>query len=402
MKLNVDFSALHQAIAPLGKVAASFSVTRHVNELESIASHLTIGVILGKDIQLDEIDGSHGVLSYHGDQVMLYIPDQGDEIQFILEDGKQGCRIHVAECSTLELMRETGRFDRYKVINRVDGFFPVFGRNFKLKQDIKGEADLGVCKNCLTLLNYQGYSSQGHRVKNQVVNAFSFEQLFSTYSAHFNSLPSNKKKGNYTADWDSISTQLRSELDYTCEQCDVNLTQYTKLLHAHHVNGNKADNGRSNLRALCIDCHKKQPHHSHMRVSNEDVLIINRLRREQHKFDVFDYQQLRDCADTALDGLLQKCQTMGLPQGELGVVINADVNPKPKPKPKPKPGKDNGNRDNNWDNNNWIAIDLCWQKRNVAVLIKSENTARLQRHGWTVFSAFEALNEFERFQAKVR
>ena len=378
MKLTVDLSALHRAVSPLGKVVTDFSITSNANELESICSHLSNGLILGKDIQLGDIDGSNGILNYNGHQVMLYIPDQGDDIQFALEDGKLGRRIHVAECSTLELMRDTGRFKRYDVISRTDGLFPVFGRNFKLKQDIEGEADLGVCKNCLKILNYKGYATQNYAIKNQVFNDFSFEQFFEVYSSYFKSLPTNnmKQSSNYTADWPSISAKFRSELNYTCEQCGVNLTSESKLLHTHHINGNKADNSSSNLRVLCADCHKKQPHHGHIYVSNEEVLKINQLRREQHKFDVFDYINIRECADSALDGLIQKCQLTRLPGAELGIVIN--------------------------DSGNMVAIDLCWPRRKVAVLINMENARVLRSHGWNVFTAFDALNKFEDFQAKVR
>lgn len=378
MKLTVDFSALHRAVAPLGKVVTDFSISSRADELESIGSHLSRGLILGKDIQLGDIDGSNGILNYDGHQVMLYIPDQGDEIQFILEDGKLGRRIHVAECSTLDLMRSTGRFKRYDVISRIDGLFPVFGRNFKLKQDTEGETDLGVCKNCLKILNYKGYATQSYAIKNQVFNDFSFEQFFEVYSSYFKSLPVNTKKpsSNYTADWPSISAKLRSDLNYTCEQCGVELTSDSKLLHTHHINGNKADNEPENLRVLCADCHKKQPHHGHIHVSNTAVQKINQLRREQHKFDVFDYQNILECADTALDGLLQKCQSTRLPGAELGVVIN--------------------------DSGNMIAIDLCWPRRKVGVLINMNNAQALRNHGWNVFTAFDALSNFEGFQAKVR
>lgn len=377
MKLTVDLSALHRAVAPLGKVVTNFSISSNAGELKSIAP-IEITGILGKDIQLGDIDGSNGILNYDGHQVMLYIPDQGDEIQFVLDDGKLGRRIHVAECSTLELMRNTGRFKRYDVINRTDGLFPVFGRNFELKQDIEGEADLGVCKNCLKILNYKGYATQTYVVKNQVFNDFSFEQFFEIYSSYFKSLPasSKTKSSHYTADWPSISAKLRSELNYTCEQCGVNLTSESKLLHTHHINGNKADNCSDNLRVLCADCHKKQPHHGHIYVSNEEVLKINQLRREQHKFDVFDYKNILECADSALDGLLQKCQSTKLPGAELGIAIN--------------------------DNGNIIPIDLCWPRRKVAVLINMKNAQVLRNHGWNVFKAFDALNDFEMFQAKIR
>lgn len=378
MKLTVDFSALKRAVAPLGAVVTDFAITRGSTELESIASHLNQGLILGEDIQLDEIDGSDGILNYDGHQVMLYIPDQGDDIAHVLSDGKQGRRIHVAECSTLEFMRETGRFKRYDVINRVDGLFPVFGYEYRSRQSLEGEADLGVCKNCLKILNYHGYASQGGAVKAKVFNDFSFEKFFEVYSSYFKSLPTTNHKAisHYTADWPAISAKVRSELDYTCEQCGVDLNGEKQLLHTHHVNGNKSDNERSNLRVLCADCHKKQPHHDHIFVSNSDVLKINQLRREQHKFDVSSYDNILNYADTALFGLLTKCQTTRLPLGDLGIVIN--------------------------DNENFVSIDLCWPRRKVAVLINADNTAILQKHGWTVFTAFEALSNFESFQNKIR
>ncbi|MGL6177210.1 MAG: HNH endonuclease, partial [Vibrionaceae bacterium] len=258
MKLTVDLSALHRAVAPLGNADIDFVIKSRTTELKNVAIQLPDGVVLGKDIQLDQIDGSGGVLSYDGHQVMLYIPDQGEDIEVVLANGKQGRRIHVAECSTLELMRNTGRFKRYDVISRVDGRFPVFGAVHGVKEVIKGEAALGVCKNCLKILNYNGYDTQSHTTKEEVFNTFSFEQFFAAYSSFFKSLPDSRSAatpGSYTDDWSAISTQLRSKLNYTCEQCGVCLVTEKRLLHTHHINGNRTDNSAENLRALCADCH---------------------------------------------------------------------------------------------------------------------------------------------------
>lgn len=294
MKLTVDLSALHLAVAPLGKVITDFLISSRTAELKSIASHLIKGLILGKDIQLDEIDGSNGVLNYDGHQVMLYIPYQGIDISSVIVDGKQKMakRIHVAECKTIISMRERGRFnDRYDVINRIDGLFPIFGWDHHLGKERHGEANLAVCQNCLNQLDYLDFSKLTWNEKAQFIEGFSFSTFFESYSSYFKSLPKSTagfQSSGYTADWSSISTKLRRELNYSCEQCGVELHQESKLLHVHHINGNKSNNGRDNLRVLCADCHKKQAHHAHLYVSNDDIRKINQRRHEQDKFDVFD------------------------------------------------------------------------------------------------------------------
>lgn len=382
MKLNVDLSALHRAVAPLGYVVTDFSIKSLSEEWIDIGEHLKSGMILGKDIQLDDIDGSQGILNYNGHQIMLYIPDQGSFINQVIADGKQKSakRVHVAECKKIIEMRERGRFnDRYDVISRMDGFFPVFGFEYHSQQNIKGEAELAVCRYCLALLNHKNYPKLSGENKEKLVNNFSYAAFFESYSSYFKSLPKSTvvlQSGSYTSDWPAISSKLRNELNYTCEQCGVNLTKHKKLLHTHHVNGNKADNSRKNLRALCADCHKKQPHHGHLHVSNEDTLKINECRREQHKFDVFNYDNIVKHTDSALEGLVLKCQTSALPGPELGIVIN--------------------------DGGEFISMDLCWPRRKVAVLINMTTSHVLRKHGWSVFSAFDALSNFPEFQAKIR
>ena len=142
MKLNVDFSELFRAVAPLEFVVTEFVLDGGAGDLEGVSRALNRGMILGEGINLNEIDGSSGVLNFENHQVMLYIPDQGDNVEAVLKNGKVGTRVHVAECSIIVLMREKGRLKRYDVISRIDGSFPVFGR--ENEDELEGGTDLEV------------------------------------------------------------------------------------------------------------------------------------------------------------------------------------------------------------------------------------------------------------------
>lgn len=379
MKLTVNFTQLRHAVEIMGAKEADFELGFTFKDIDPIDAALKYGQELGKDINLGDIESNHGVLSYKGRQVMLYIPDQGDDIQHVIQDGKQGRRIHIAECSTLQLMRETGRFPRYQVTNEISGYVSVYGVDPITGIEVKDKAHLGTCMNCLRILNYQGYALKSKPDKNIIFDSFSFVKFFETYSSYFKSLPDstiNVDSATYSSDWPAISSRIKNEVSYICQQCGVDLDSEKKLLHVHHVDGVKRNNDHNNLRSICCDCHKKQPHHGHLYIKPMDVITINRLRREQHKFDNSDYSQLIKCADTALEGLILKCQNSKVPLGELGVAVQCE--------------------------GNTVSFDLCWPRKKVAVLIDMKNEILVKQHGWTVFSATKALEGFQHFQRYIR
>lgn len=375
MKLTVDFSELLEAVAPLGELNTHFQLTKTLSDLLTDGIELATG-----DISL--VDGSDGILSYQGHQVMLYIPDQGNAIDDVLADGKckAAKRIHIAECQTLADMRAKGRFNnRYIMTNRSDGQLPVHGTKFNTNIQLSGEAGLAVCRNCLTSLNYKNFSALNSYAKSQLVNTFSFHDFFECYSSYFSSLPNSTtglNSGNYTSDWPKISADLRSRLNFCCEHCGVNLSLHHHLLHAHHINGNKSDNRRENLRALCVACHKNQPHHEHLFISSLDIERINYLRRKQNKFDVFDYSKLHEYVDTSLQGLTALCERHKLPIPELGHTVKIGQK--------------------------YIPLDICWPQRHVVVLINKDNRQTLKNNGWMVFNAFDAVSNFDNFQSHIR
>ncbi len=281
MHLNVDFSHLEEAVRRMGATAVpvdlDIDVRRGIDPIDPIDIILEVGI----EIDLPDIEiHPTGVLIHQGRQVVLYIQDQWKNIRDVLADGIRGNKVHIADCSTLEEMRRRGRYERYVATNNVSGDFYVTGQD-EYGGQVEGTAKLRVCKNCLRRLDYKHYT----RNRNQVFQEFEWGEFFDSYRPHFARMPTRQAgvpDGVYTPDWKRASRQYREALKFRCENCGVDLTKHPRLLHVHHINGVKTDDDRSNLKALCADCHGKQPGHEHMRVSNKDANLIADLRRRQN------------------------------------------------------------------------------------------------------------------------
>ena len=194
-------------------------------------------------------------------------------------------RFHVADCKTLDNMRNAGRFDRYVATSGQTGRFRVQPKDPDTHTwDEEMEASLAPCMNCLDHLNYDGFANLSRREKRAAVERFDIHVFFDTCRSLFRCLPiytpNNFPQGAYTADWADISRTVRQRAGWTCSEpeCSVNLSNHPKLLHVHHVDGNRGNNRPSNLRVFCCLCHSKMPLHSHMRISPEERRIIERLR----------------------------------------------------------------------------------------------------------------------------
>jgi hypothetical protein len=375
MAIRVDFSDLRQSVKAMGAELVDFELRFDPGKLEQIDIDLMGGI----EVDINDVDLENGILSYQGRQVLLYIQDHGGNVQKALDDGSTGRRYHVADCSTLQEMRAKNRFERYVATNDLSGSFFISGQDWGTHQMVEGTTELKVCKNCLTKLNYQGYSTG--RKKGQIFQGFTIGEFFSTFSSFFKYMPKRRAgsavSDDYTADWADISGRYKAVRKFCCEQCHVDLPEHKNLLHTHHINGVKKDNSNSNLRALCSDCHRKQPMHEQLFVSHEDTRLINHLRRAQAKMPNGDWDEVIELADRGLEGLLKQCQHSYLELPEVGYELQAN------------------------DEAIIAELELAWPESKVGVAIGEEDKAVAEKAGWEIWSMIDAIDRFDQFQQRL-
>ncbi len=220
------------------------------------------------EIPLDRIvvDIKTKTLTYNGETVIVYIRDQyiRDEEEIEHLGPEELRKFHITDCTTLQEMRRKRKFDeRYVATNRTDGKFTVnflerFGR--RLVREGR-QCELHVCKNCLSLLNYQDYSHSTPGRKNEIRDTFDRKEFFDKYGSQITTKPKYTDEtapvNTYTDDWDEVSRRCKEEAEWKCEECQADLEQSRrrKFLHVHHIDGQKHNNKRENLKVLCIECH---------------------------------------------------------------------------------------------------------------------------------------------------
>lgn len=366
MHLTVDFSALHAAVQQMGAQAVDpeFHLGREREALDPIDIALRE---TGIDVILKDVNTDTGLLAYKGRQVLLYIQDHGSNVQKALDNGSTGRKYHVAFCKTLTEMQSKGKFEKYVVTNDTSGEFFISGLSIHTRSPIEGKTQLDVCKNCLDYLNYQGYK-QGSQ--STIFSRFSLTEFFATYSSFFPHMPSRLAGENdslYTPDWPIISGKYRADQDFCCESCGVNLSNHKNLLHTHHKNGVKTDNRKSNLQALCVDCHRKQPYHNHLFVRHLDMQLITRLRRLQAivRTDI-SWNEVFKLADPGVHGILYHYRSKGWSPPEVGYEIHEP------------------------DGRIIRQLELAWPFERFGIAIAEEDIRIARGQGWQVLSMREA------------
>lgn len=291
MKLDISFiqQELEALVQKMGAKPIPWSSGSDRLESPGFAEKLRKGI----EIPLGVVrpDPNTGVLIYSNEVVLLYIMDTHNDRNTLLNGPENAKRFHVADCQTLKKMRAEGRAERYVVTNNTSGEFNVVALDRQTNKREKIKAELKVCKQCLSHLNYKSYKTNISE-KGKIWRNFSIAEFLEKYQPHFIHRPKHTDETapiqGYTTDWPEISKKYRELRQWYCEECWVNLSSDKNLLHCHHLNGQTADNSNNNLKSLCKLCHSKVSGHN-MFISTKDKNKIYQMRnKERNLFNLED------------------------------------------------------------------------------------------------------------------
>jgi len=214
------------------------------------------------------------LLEYKGRKVVAYIRDQRASVDFY--NNRSEYRYHLCNCSTLQKMRDIGREHRYLATQRNDGMFEV--HDLTVYPIRKGIVKMDLCRNCIDILVRMGKYTTPFNLKKY------FEQNDSYTPRTIKKVEEVRTTQAYSPKQEDYSREYRKACCYKCQICCVDCSEFTGLLHLHHIDGNPSNNQRHNLQVLCVDCHSKQPMHGHMLKNPQfkrQIDMITKLRIDQ-------------------------------------------------------------------------------------------------------------------------
>lgn len=290
--MAVDYSALKKIIHEMDTQVDSRPL-QPIDKRETARGTLRDGVKINRG-DFDAISTNIEMFSHEGEHALLFIDKpKKTEAQLIAEPAIEAQRFHlVKNCSTLTEMHNKGRSYRYVLIQNSKGIFPshpIDPITNKTLENIKIDAYLLPCKNCLQELNYNGYQGgfqldeKQHAIDKNIFLNFCTKEFFNHYEPFFytyyyrKNISKDKAGDSYTIDHAKKRDDLLKQKQFTCDECKVELKNRPKLLHLFHKNGKLKDNKSSNLSILCKQCFRDQPMYKDLKmtITPEEATIIS-------------------------------------------------------------------------------------------------------------------------------
>lgn len=267
-----------------GKMSAQLPSSYKVDLGISVLEDDFFAELENEGIEIDSLDeinfADDKTLLYKNQRVFVYIRDvhpKGAEIRWP--------KFHVSSCLTLEEMWRKKRKDRYVLYRGESGCFSINvikGNDFDNYQK-----KLDVCRNCMTNINWENYCDAKKDKRNEIVSMFSITDFFKVYPKSLISVEPKYDADTaplnvYTEDWDEISDKVRQAGQNRCFDCSIELAnEHRKYLHVHHIDGQRNNNSKENLKVLCIGCHANEPDHGHMKRSKDYKEFVHLFRRDE-------------------------------------------------------------------------------------------------------------------------
>lgn len=168
---KINFSAI---FAPIHQ---KMRIQNKTIDMEFKANEFTwIDREISSDDENLKIGASNPNITYEGQRVLLYIKNQNN----YSKQYKTEYKFHIAWCKTLADMKRKGKSNRYVVSRRQSNIFPIRIVTDNIVKEITKE--LHVCKNCLEVLDYQGYKSADKKTRKEIYNNFSLKEFFEANS----------------------------------------------------------------------------------------------------------------------------------------------------------------------------------------------------------------------------
>lgn len=250
---------------------------------------LRTGEVLIENEELEKYIENDGFFRVNNKTVLVYIKNQYLKY-WSGEDGESKYRYHLYNCSTIRSSIESGRKNRYVFRDPVfirgkgDEIFEINLTEFGSTETTKTVNErLKVCRNCLKETNFENFDRKSRSEKNIFWNNFNYKLFFEIHEIQRLALINFKDyrlalKNEYPENFSEISKDFRNRKNWTCEECGIYLgdKENRKYLHTHHIDHQKTNNSLFNLKALCIGCHSKKPHHDILKNNIQYYSFINK------------------------------------------------------------------------------------------------------------------------------